>query len=246
MAQSFHTTKYLLSKLGAVSPATRSKAIEIIEAAHAAGHRVRFVWGKGGGNEHGSGNALDIMVYDKAAGDFVRAYVWKHRARLRLRHVIWNQRITSTVVDPGKVRLMEDRGDSTKNHMDHNHIWFLDDKAYQPAPKPNAARTQPRPVRKSSTQIAQEVWLGKWGSGDERVRRLKNAGYDPKAIQALVNRGVGNKGSLKTPAAPRKSVAQLATEVIQGKWGHGDDRVRRLTKAGHNAKAVQAEVNRRF
>lgn len=43
---------------------------------------------------------------------------------------------------------------------------------------------------------------------------------------------------------PREPIAQVAKEVIAGKWGSGPDRVARLTKAGYDAKAVQAEVNR--
>lgn len=121
--------EFLLSKVGKIKPATRSKAVEIIEAAHAAGHNIRFVWGLGGG-EHSSGLALDIMIYGEAGGDFVRDYVWKHRARLRLRHVLWEQHNTSTVRYPGKRRLMEDRGNSTENHYDHCHILFLDANAY--------------------------------------------------------------------------------------------------------------------
>ena len=41
-----------------------------------------------------------------------------------------------------------------------------------------------------------------------------------------------------------KSLAQVAYEVIQGKWGNGADRVTALTNAGYNADAVQTEVNK--
>ena len=36
---------------------------------------------------------------------------------------------------------------------------------------------------------------------------------------------------------------QLALEVIAGKWGNGQDRMIRLTNAGHDAVAVQQIVN---
>ena len=45
-------------------------------------------------------------------------------------------------------------------------------------------------------------------------------------------------------ASPSKTTQVLAREVIQGLWGNGADRVSRLTTAGYNATAVQAEVNR--
>ena len=45
------------------------------------------------------------------------------------------------------------------------------------------------------------------------------------------------------PAAPLKSVEELAKEVIQGKWGNGADRKEALEKAGFSYDAVQAKVN---
>lgn len=41
-----------------------------------------------------------------------------------------------------------------------------------------------------------------------------------------------------------KSVADVAREVIAGKWGNGSERVRKLTAAGYDYVAVQREVNR--
>lgn len=53
-----------------------------------------------------------------------------------------------------------------------------------------------------------------------------------------------------SPSAPStngdKSVSQLADEVIAGKWGNGSDRVNKLTAAGYDAAAIQAEVNSRY
>lgn len=43
--------------------------------------------------------------------------------------------------------------------------------------------------------------------------------------------------------ATKKSVAVLAQEVIDGKWGSGADRKARLTKAGYDYEKVQAKVN---
>lgn len=42
---------------------------------------------------------------------------------------------------------------------------------------------------------------------------------------------------------PKKTVEQLAKEVIDGKWGNGIDRKNRLTKAGYNYSEVQKKVN---
>lgn len=40
---------------------------------------------------------------------------------------------------------------------------------------------------KSIDELAQEVINGKWGNGQDRVNRLKAAGYDYNAIQNRVN-----------------------------------------------------------
>ena len=41
---------------------------------------------------------------------------------------------------------------------------------------------------KSTEAIAKEVIRGDWGNGQERVRRLTQAGYDASAVQKIVNR----------------------------------------------------------
>lgn len=50
-----------------------------------------------------------------------------------------------------------------------------------------------------------------------------------------------------TPPVPsRKTNAQIASEVLDGKWGNNPERKNRLEAAGYNYAAVQAEVNRRL
>lgn len=41
----------------------------------------------------------------------------------------------------------------------------------------------------------------------------------------------------------KKPVHEVAKEVIQGKWGNGNNRTAQLTKAGYNARTIQQEVN---
>ncbi len=40
---------------------------------------------------------------------------------------------------------------------------------------------------KTVEELAKEVIRGDWGNGDERKKRLREAGYDPAVIQAKVN-----------------------------------------------------------
>lgn len=45
------------------------------------------------------------------------------------------------------------------------------------------------------------------------------------------------------PVATKKSVEEIAKEVLAGKWGNGTDRKNRLVAAGYDYSAVQAKVN---
>ena len=46
------------------------------------------------------------------------------------------------------------------------------------------------------------------------------------------------------PAPAKKTVEQLAREVIRGEWGNGQERKDRLTAAGYDYTTVQAIVNK--
>lgn len=106
-----------------------------------------------------------------------------------------------------------------------------------------SGKSSSTPAKKTVSEIAAEVIQGKWGNDPQRSQKLKSAGYDANAVQTEVNRQLG-AGSKK--ATPKKTVSQIATEVIAGKWGNGADRKTRLIKAGYNYNAVQAEVNKRL
>ncbi|MEG0527023.1 MAG: CHAP domain-containing protein [Longicatena sp.] len=52
--------------------------------------------------------------------------------------------------------------------------------------------------KKSTDQIALEIFrgIGNWGNGQERIAKLKNAGYDPNLIQEKINALFRNKGKV--------------------------------------------------
>lgn len=55
------------------------------------------------------------------------------------------------------------------------------------------------------------------------------------------------KGMSSKPNQPvKKSVDEIANEVIAGAWGNGDDRRNRLINAGYNYDEVQAKVNEKL
>ena len=59
------------------------------------------------------------------------------------------------------------------------------------------------------------------------------------------NSGKSNdKNNKNNTDSKKKSIAAIAKEVLAGKWGNGDDRKTKLTKAGYDYNKVQAEVNK--
>lgn len=87
-------------------------------------------------------------------------------------------------------------------------------------------------------QLADKVIAGEFGNGDARKTAL---GSRYNAVQAIVNRKLS--GSYVAPAPSKKSVEEVAKEVIAGKWGNGTDRMKALENAGYNYSEVQNKVN---
>ncbi len=76
---------------------------------------------RGGGGDHGSGRAVDIMVSGDRGwqvADFIRKYY----AELGVSYVIYAQSIWSVERSGEGWRSMSDRGSSTANHYDHVHV----------------------------------------------------------------------------------------------------------------------------
>lgn len=94
-------------------------------------------------------------------------------------------------------------------------------------------------VKKTVSVLAREVLAGKWGNGEERKRKLTDAGYNYQEVQKEVNRIASN------PTVPtKKTNEQIAREVIAGKWGNGAERKKKLTNAGYNYSLIQKTVNK--
>jgi hypothetical protein len=93
-----------------------------------AGHWLRCIFGvqtvggvggRSGTSDHPSGLALDFMV-GRATGDQLADYALKYRNELKIKYVIWRQRINFG----SGWQAMEDRGSATANHYDHVHVSF--------------------------------------------------------------------------------------------------------------------------
>lgn len=109
--------------------------------------------------------------------------------------------------------------------------------------KTNDVSPTPAPTKKSNEDVAKEVLIGKWGNGDERKKRLTDAGYNYSTIQAIVN---GATPAKPAPKPVKKTNVQIADEVINGKWGNDPKRSEDLKKAGYDPVAIQTEVNKKL
>lgn len=96
-------------------------------------------------------------------------------------------------------------------------------------------------AKKTVDELAREVMAGKWGNGAARKENLTNAGYDYSAVQARVNE-IAKVTVTTTPA--KKTNEIIASEVIAGLWGNGNERKKRLADAGYNYQTIQAIVNK--
>lgn len=121
------------------------------------------------------------------------------------------------------------------------------------------------------SQLPYEKWVAQWakkcqytgdlgmwqfGGKTNYLRTNKIAGmvcdqdYCYKDYPAIIKaQGLNGFEIMETPDVvekeeTRKNITLLAQEVLVGKWGNGTARKEKLTAAGYNYTAVQAEVNR--
>lgn len=106
-----------------------------------------------------------------------------------------------------------------------------------------------------SKQCSYKGNYGMWQFGGETnvIRSNKVAGVVcdqnyafvdyPKIIKDKGLNGYG-KTAVKPSVKPDESLAEIANEVIAGKFGNGSERRQKLTAMGYNYDEVQAEVNR--
>lgn len=111
--------------------------------------------------------------------------------------------------------------------------------AVAPAPVP----AQPAPVKASNETVAQQVIDGKWGSGEDRKTRLRNAGYDYATIQSIVNRILGFGTQTVSSGV---SLQAVVDQVLAGAYGNNPGRSDKLRAAGYDPNTVQAAVNARL
>lgn len=71
------------------------------------------------------------------------------------------------------------------------NVFYGDGKTWDAYVGKSTGTAKPKPTRKTNDQIAREVIAGKWGNGDDRKKRLTDAGYNYTVVQAIVNKLMG-------------------------------------------------------
>ena len=123
-------------------------------------------------------------------------------------------------------------------------------------------KTEAVQAKKDIETLAKEVMNGDWGKTDDEIKaKLEAAGYDNflhvkskvnNLIKAAEDAKKAAEAAAKEAAAKVEAerlakraarIEELAKEVIQGKWGNGQERKDKLTAAGYDYSAVQAKVN---
>lgn len=148
----------------------------------------------------------------------------------------WDNKVQITACNCSKA------GYNRRNWTKHGKLPYIEYVSETPAAKPGTADTKP-----SGNEV---VYVVK--SGDTLIGIAKKYGTTYKVLAAY--NGINNPNiirvgqKIKIPgtsvATSKKSNTEVAREVIQGKWGNGATRKQKLTAAGYDYSAVQAEVNR--
>lgn len=89
----------------------------------------------------------------------------------------------------------------------------------------------------TNAQLVEMVLAGKFGNGAKRRAAL---GDRYAAVQALVDQKLSASTFVVKPV--HRSNEVIAQEVLDGKWGEGEDRRKRLTAAGYNYYSIQTIV----
>lgn len=83
------------------------------------------------------------------------------------------------------------------------------------------------------------------GSGDNYLGKVgtRSVNWSNNVVTGFVHCNFATAGSTTPKELTEEDVKKIAQEVINGKWGNGEDRKKRLTDAGYNYAVIQAMVN---
>ena len=117
-------------------------------------------------------------------------------------------------------------------------------------------------AKKDVATLAQEWVDGKLGANEFEIRdnlkaqgyenfseikkeanRLKEVAEQAKKIAAEAAKAAQERKEAAAAKAEKAKIEDIAKEVIEGKWGNGQERKEKLTAAGYDYSEVQGKVN---
>ena len=111
------------SKSSGIESGLVSNGVKVYRAICAAFPEVTSFGGRRGSSDfHGSGQAVDNMISDSAAGWRLANWLRANASKLGVSEVIYSQKIWTVQRSGDGWRGMSDRGSSTANHYDHVHV----------------------------------------------------------------------------------------------------------------------------
>ena len=111
------------SKSSGIESGLVANGVKVYRAICAAFPEVTSFGGRrGGGDFHGSGQAVDNMISDSTAGWRLANWLRANASKLGVSEVIYSQKIWTVQRSGEGWRGMSDRGSSTANHYDHVHV----------------------------------------------------------------------------------------------------------------------------
>ena len=131
------------------------------------------------------------------------------------------------------------------NHGDPEHLWnqlktgYTMDTFRKAVKEAMSAETDTEVnTPGESEKVLYRVQVGAYSvkaNAEKMLATLKAAGFD-----AII---ITNGGEVAKETVAKKSITEIAKEVIAGKWGNGNERKKRLIDAGYDYDAVQKKVN---
>lgn len=101
--------------------------------------------------------------------------------------------------------------------------------------------------RKEKKDMVYCIHIGAFSNSEDvevAVGKIKALGYEANVVPcAVILSTIKEEPIQELVTSEKKPVDQVAKEVIQGKWGSGNERKRRLEEAGYDPSEVQAKVN---
>lgn len=193
-----------------------------------------------GSTEHATGRALDIMVSakvntrptgtQKLRGDKLAAYLVKHARTMRIRHIIWNERIYRTRYGAwGPLPLTATRSVNygyghSDWHRDHLHVWLEDTSGSIPTETIilDSGSTAPTPTAPGLPSSGAEGWDGRSFPGAQIFKNGTKHAAILLVQQRLKAHGF-NPGPLDSYWGAKTQAATRAFQLKQGWTGTDAD-----------------------